>query len=103
MRAAAAITSITMKGGTSLRPDAVRRPLVRSLSVVSGIVICYFVTFITCRGGALRSCQQPRDSGKFGKTVRFCLHIRREHPPCPRLALFARLLGHSSYQTRCQS
>src|SRR3984893_8479697 len=41
MRAAAAITSITMKGGTSLRPDAVRRPLARSLSVASSIDICY--------------------------------------------------------------
>src|ERR1700682_778475 len=41
MRAAAAITSITMNGGTSLRPDAVRRCLVRSLSVASSIDICY--------------------------------------------------------------
>jgi predicted Zn-dependent protease len=41
MRAAAAITSITMKGGTSLRPDAVRRCLARSLSVASSIDICY--------------------------------------------------------------
>src|SRR3979409_2381126 len=41
MRAAAAITSITMNGGTSLRPDGVRRPLARSLSVASSIDICY--------------------------------------------------------------
>src|ERR1700720_2442974 len=41
IRAAAAITSITMNGGTSLRPDAVRRPLARSLSVASSIDICY--------------------------------------------------------------
>ena len=46
MRAAAAITSITMNGGTSLRPDAVNRLLVnrslaRSLSIASNIVICY--------------------------------------------------------------
>src|SRR6185437_6133727 len=43
IRAAAAITSITMKGGTSLRPDAVvNRPLARSLGVASSIDICYF-------------------------------------------------------------
>jgi predicted Zn-dependent protease len=42
MRAAAAITSITMNGGTSLRPDAVSRLLARSLSVASSIDICYF-------------------------------------------------------------
>src|SRR6266568_6436505 len=41
MRAAAAITSITMKGGTSLRPDAVSRVFARSLSVDSSIAICY--------------------------------------------------------------
>src|ERR1700726_1596793 len=41
MRAAAAITSITMKGGTSLRPDAVSRLLARSLGVASSIDICY--------------------------------------------------------------
>ena len=41
IRSAAAITSITMKGGTSLRPDAVSRPLARSLSVASNIEICY--------------------------------------------------------------
>jgi hypothetical protein len=41
MRAAAAITSITMKGGTSLRRDAVKRPLARSLNVASSIDICY--------------------------------------------------------------
>src|SRR5438445_11215972 len=41
MRAAAAITSITMKGGTSLRPDGVNRSFTRSLSVDSSIDICY--------------------------------------------------------------
>src|SRR5438105_5311612 len=41
IRAAAAITSITMKGGTSLRPDAFSRPLARSLSVDSSMDICY--------------------------------------------------------------
>src|ERR1700722_12624860 len=41
MRAAAAITSITMNGGTSLRRDAVRSCLARSLSVASSIDICY--------------------------------------------------------------
>src|ERR1700676_4904398 len=41
MRAAAAITSITMKGGTSLRPDAVSRLLARSLGVASSIDISY--------------------------------------------------------------
>ena len=42
LRAAAAITSITMNGGTSLRAEAVRRFLARSLSVASSIDICYF-------------------------------------------------------------
>jgi len=42
MRAAAAITSITMNGGTSLRPEAVKRFLARSLSVASSIDLCYF-------------------------------------------------------------
>src|SRR3954468_22755394 len=37
IRAAAAITSITMNGGTSLRADAVSRRLARSLGVVSCI------------------------------------------------------------------
>src|SRR6202035_1315685 len=41
MRGGAAITSITMKGGTSLRPDAVSRLLARSLGVASSIDICY--------------------------------------------------------------
>src|ERR1700682_6445393 len=41
MRAAAAITSITMNGGTLLRRDAVSRLLARSLSVASSIDICY--------------------------------------------------------------
>jgi len=47
MRAAAAITSITMNGGTSLRPDAVKRRadavkrfLALSLKVASSIDIC---------------------------------------------------------------
>src|ERR1700704_2640831 len=41
MRSAAAITSITMNGGTLLRSDAVSRFFARSLSVASSIVICY--------------------------------------------------------------
>src|ERR1700694_2136039 len=41
IRAAAAITSITMNGGTLLRRDAVSRLLARSLSVASSIDICY--------------------------------------------------------------
>src|SRR6201996_6564445 len=42
IRAAAAITSITMNGGTSLRPEAVVRAiLARSLGVASSINICY--------------------------------------------------------------
>src|SRR5262249_48328916 len=41
IRAAAAITSITMKGGTSLRPDAFNRRPARSLNVASSIDICY--------------------------------------------------------------
>src|SRR5579864_6137909 len=46
IRLAAAITSMTMKGGTSLRPDAfVKRPLARSLEVASSIDICYFWMF----------------------------------------------------------
>jgi hypothetical protein len=42
MRAAAAITSITMKGGTSLRAEGDSSALTRSLSVDSSIDICYF-------------------------------------------------------------
>jgi len=41
MRAAAAITSITMKGGTSLRAEGVSSAVARSLSVDSSIDICY--------------------------------------------------------------
>src|SRR5271154_547863 len=41
IRAAAAITSITMKGGTLLRPEAVKRGLARSRKVASGIDLCY--------------------------------------------------------------
>ena len=41
MRAAAAITSITMNGGTSLRLEGVSRLLARSVSVASSIDICY--------------------------------------------------------------
>src|ERR1700675_9508 len=41
MRAAAAITSITMNGGTSLRPDGVSNVFTRSLSVASCIDFCY--------------------------------------------------------------
>src|SRR5450756_798225 len=41
MRAAAAITSITINGGTWLRPDGVSRLLTRSLNVASSIDICY--------------------------------------------------------------
>src|SRR3954471_8098600 len=66
MRAAAAITSITMNGGTLLRPEAVSRVFARALSVASSIDICYFVW-------------------------------------CPRLAVFHRLLGHSSDPSRRQS
>ena len=40
MRSAAAITSITMNGGTSLRADAVKRWLSRSLGVASCMDIC---------------------------------------------------------------
>ena len=43
IRAAAAITSITMKGGTSLRRDGVNRVFTRSLSVASRIDFCYLV------------------------------------------------------------
>src|SRR6201747_3188453 len=39
--AAAAITSITMNGGTSLRADGVSRVFTRSLSVASCIDFCY--------------------------------------------------------------
>src|SRR5665213_816299 len=42
IRAAAAITSITMNGGTSLRPEAVSSPFARSLNVASSIDFCYF-------------------------------------------------------------
>jgi hypothetical protein len=42
IRSAALITSITMNGGTSLRPEAESRPATRSLSVASPIIICYF-------------------------------------------------------------
>jgi hypothetical protein len=41
MRAAAAMTSITMKGGTSLRAEGVSRLFTWSLSVDSCIEICY--------------------------------------------------------------
>jgi len=41
IRAAAAITSITMNGGTSLRPEAVSSRFAWSLSVASSIDICY--------------------------------------------------------------
>src|SRR5260370_10171733 len=41
IRAAAAITSITMNGGTLLRADAVSRCITRSLSVAPSIDICY--------------------------------------------------------------
>src|SRR5438093_11813079 len=41
IRAAAAITSITMKGGTSLRAEGVSSAVARSLSVDSSIDICY--------------------------------------------------------------
>src|ERR1700742_3161847 len=89
IRAAAAITSITMKGGTSLRAEAVNRrlaervlsarppvagplaePLARFLNVASGIDICYL---------ARR------------------LFIQR-----PRLAAFSGLEGHILYPLRRQ-
>src|SRR3954447_8913673 len=41
MRPAAAITSITMNGGTLLRSDAFKRPLARCGIVASSIEICY--------------------------------------------------------------
>ena len=41
IRSAAAITSITMNGGTSLRREAVSRLFARSLSIASNIEICY--------------------------------------------------------------
>jgi len=41
IRAAAAITSITIKGGTSLRADGVSRVFTRSPSIASRIDICY--------------------------------------------------------------
>src|ERR1019366_6812847 len=77
MRAAAAITSITMNGGTSLRPDAVSRLLARSLTVASGIDICYLT-------------QRRARTSETGHR-------------CPRLAAFRGLLGHISYPTRRQS
>jgi hypothetical protein len=40
MRAAAAITSITMNGGTLLRPDTARSCPARSLKVASSIELC---------------------------------------------------------------
>ena len=52
MRAAAAITSITMKGGTSLRPEAVSRLFARSLSVASSIDICYLRSAYRFRTGS---------------------------------------------------
>src|SRR5450759_3786595 len=77
MRAAAAITSITMNGGTSLRPDAVSRLLARSLTVASSIDICYLT----------RRRARTSETGHR----------------CPRLAAFRALLGHISYPTRRQS
>src|ERR1035437_1096077 len=77
MRAAAAITSITMNGGTSLRPDAVSRLLARSLTVASSIDICYLT-------------QRRARTSETGHR-------------CPRLAAFRGLLGHISYPTRRQS
>ena len=38
---AAAITSMTMKGGTSLRPEACNRRPARSVNVASSMDICY--------------------------------------------------------------
>ena len=40
IRAAAAITSMTMNGGTRLRPDAASKPLAWSLNVASSMEIC---------------------------------------------------------------
>src|SRR6188472_2631767 len=76
MRAAAAITSITMNGGTLLRPDAVSRPLARSLSVASSIDFCYLI-----------SRKQGPKKQVLGPTQ----------------AAFGGLLGHISYPARRQS
>src|SRR5690349_6679712 len=43
IRSAAAITSITMKGGTSLRAAGASSPSTRFLSVASSIDFCYFL------------------------------------------------------------
>src|SRR5262245_28525045 len=52
IRAAAAITSITMNGGTSLRPDAFNRRPARSRNVASCMDICY-LTPVHTENGAL--------------------------------------------------
>src|SRR5690242_19263158 len=46
------MTSITMNGGTSLRPDACNRPRARSLNVASSMDICY-LTPASVENGAL--------------------------------------------------
>jgi hypothetical protein len=58
MRAAAAITSITMKGGTSLRAEGVSSAAARSLSVDSSIDICYLHG--RCPNSGSRTGYRPR-------------------------------------------
>src|SRR3984957_3795113 len=88
MRAAAAITSITMNGGTSLRPDAVKRCLARSLKVASNIDICYFRDPIFSRPQTSRiprfgraypvSAPPPidKDHPKINMLFRFAPHLK---------------------------
>src|ERR1700758_861460 len=72
MRSAAAITSITMNGGTSLRREAIFRSSRWSLTVASRIDICYFGF-------------QPGRAPRYPRG-------------CPRQAAFGGLLGHSRYR-----
>src|SRR6188474_2389092 len=78
MRAAAAITSITMNGGTLLRPDAVSRPLARFLRVASSIGICYLNS----------GNQGPQKTGSWPQTSRIRWIVRAYivsgPPPIPR-------------------
>src|ERR1700727_928295 len=96
MRSAAAITSITMNGGTSLRPDAVDRPFPRSLSVASSIDICYlsWCPRLAAFGGLLghiayltgRQSQRLLDAAPHGVTqenIEVDCDFRRDRA-CPR-------------------
>src|ERR1051326_8737860 len=67
MRAAAAITSITMNGGTSLRSDAANRPRARSLNVASSIDICYLIPCprLAAFGGLLGHIPYPTRRQSF--------------------------------------